>query len=80
MSVAKSSRTRLLYRQCRICKVREGGRHKMSCNFFKYNLPYEWRNVMATEPEHENTEDVIPVTEPGETTTWSDSREDGHDD
>ena len=35
---------------------------------------------MATEsePEHENTEDSIPVTEPGETTTWGDSREGGH--
>lgn len=30
------------------------------------------------EPEHENTEDTIPVTEPGETTTWDDSREGSH--
>lgn len=28
--------------------------------------------------EHEHTEDSTPVVEPGETTTWSDSREDSH--
>ena len=30
------------------------------------------------EPEHDYAEDPIPVTEPGETTTDGDSREDGH--
>jgi len=32
---------------CRICKVGKGGRHKMSCNYSKYNQPVEWVNSFS---------------------------------
>lgn len=60
-------------RICRICKVHEGGWHKMSCNFSKYNLPVEW--IVTTEPEsqHDETDDEAPPQ-------WDEqpAQEDGH--
>jgi hypothetical protein len=34
---------------------------------------------MSQEPEHEYSEDTIPITEPGETTLAGDAREQQHD-
>ncbi len=39
---------------CRICKVRKGGAHKMSCDYSKHNKPVVWvdnftNNIVATD-------------------------------